>query len=601
MVPPPTNLLVEDAPNPLEYPWNPPSCSGIMSDNRFFDFALQMQRRLGQSHVRLADNGTHADTQSVNQYLVESNIATIDARFLVVAVGSNASPAVMRRKFAKYAKPISLVLPFVRGTIQGIDVGHSAHCSAGGYIAAAPFAKPSSTTTLWASWLDLAQLEALDTTESNYVRVLVQRKDYPFELENGETPESYYIYESKHGLISEEGVTRALTSQTEIFTWLQLRSVFAAPSDESPEQVVQSLRGTAAGAALKTVLKASKLVSPSGIRSTPLGSSNYGHTRSLFGKPAPDSADAQFDGLRIVASPDDLPRRGEQCVVVHPADKAKLGLGSHAVAGSCIPTDLAYSIRPGLVVRVVASTGVTPGTVQTDQIVRNGLGVEKQEHLTLNRCETSNAVLGNVILGGPNFVACRVQSADLSSVEQEVCLLEPLAMRFLGINQGDVVVIEGVPLEGERSVTRIRLRACELDTDVSSRRISLSGGGLESRFPDPSDALGVFPDLPRIFLDSAARTRLGLGSHKLTVVRIRPSRRFQLQAQMRELLLILVLAFIGLMSFFDDPAVVGILLIGIIAIAILVIHGRLRSQLGLRGIMYGVGIWLTGKKSTKSK
>lgn len=263
------------------------------------------------------------------------------------------------------------------------------------------------------------------------------------------------------------------------------------------------------------------------------------------------------------------------------------------MAKSFVPSQAAYSNRPGLVVRVLASGAVTPGTVQVDQIVRNGLGVERQEHLTLDSCTTSKAVLGNLVLGGSNFVACRVQAADLSSVEQEVCLLEPLAMRFLGINQGDVVVIEGVPLDGQLGVTRIRLRACELDADVSSRRTSLSGGGLESRFPDPSDALGVFPDLPRIFLDSAARTRLGLGLHKLTVVRIRPSRWFQLQAQMRELLLILVLAFIGLVSFIHDPAVVTLLLAGIVVVALLVVHARLRSQLGLRGTWAGIQIWLT--------
>lgn len=315
------NQIEEDAPNPLEYPWNPPQRSGMMDDGHFLNFEIQMHRRLGQSHVRLANNGTHADTRSVNQYLVESNIATVDSRFLVVAVGSNASPDVIRRKFAKYADRLSLVVPFMRGTIHGIDIGHSAHCSAGGYIAAAPFVDPSSTKDLWASWLDASQLEALDATEPNYVRVRVKRQDYPFDLENGETPEFYYIYESIHGLISEGGVTRPLLSQPEIFTWLRSRGDFAGLPEGGPENVAQTLKNTPAGVALKTALKSSNLVSLSGIKSAPSGKSDYGHTRSLSGAAGLNSANSRPTGLQIMASPDGLARQGEQCVVLHPADK----------------------------------------------------------------------------------------------------------------------------------------------------------------------------------------------------------------------------------------------------------------------------------------
>lgn len=581
------NSSAEDNSNtPLEYPWNPPEASGLMSGQDFFLFELAELRRLGQSHVKVPNERHLGETESINHYLLESNAVTIDARFLVVAVGSNASPSVMRKKFLNGTKSISLVLPFVRGTIHGIDVGHSAHASAGGYIAAAPYANPDQERELWASWLDADQLKVLDDTEPNYQRVLVQNSDYPFKLENGETPESYYIYESKRGLIAEAGVTQPLMSQTDLFDWLRGRTELSAIVDEDdPERIAQSFTDATVRSAFIKCLENRQLVQYSGIkgtRSSPLKDHRYGETPSIL-------VENTSSKLRIEASADNLSREGQQCVALNKEDLRISGVGTHAIARAFIPPNIRdgsvnidFSSRPGLVVRVIEGIDVAPGSIQADQVVRNALGVEKQEHLTLQICEAPSAVLGNALLGGANYVACRVQAADLSSVEQEVCLLEPLAMRFLGINQGDLIVIEGVPLDGEIAVTRIRLRACEIDADAGIRRVSLSGGGLEMRFPDPSDALGVSPDLPRIFLDAAARAQLGLGKHKLTVVRIRPSRSFQLKTQMRELLLILVLAFIGLISLFRDPLMVGILLVGLIAIAVLVVHSRLRSQLGLR-------------------
>jgi len=68
----------------------------------------------------------------------------LDGRQLVVAVGSNASPAVMRRKLSR--RGVSTVIPFVTAEADGIGAAHSAHVSKAGYVAAAPFPVPGRKT-----------------------------------------------------------------------------------------------------------------------------------------------------------------------------------------------------------------------------------------------------------------------------------------------------------------------------------------------------------------------------------------------------------------------------------------------------------------------
>lgn len=85
--------------------------------------------------------------------------------------------------------------------------------------------------------------------------------------------------------------------------------------------------------------------------------------------------------------------------------------------------------------------------------------------------------------------------------------------------------------------------------------------------------MGVYPDLPWVFLDSAARTSLGIHG-QLGTVRIRASRRYQWSAEIRELLFLLVIAFIGLASLIQSVVVLFLALVGIALITLfLVRHG----------------------------
>jgi hypothetical protein len=182
--------------DPLLYPWDPPEASGVM---------------VGDCFLPLEPGG-------LDGALEEANAAPLDSRSLVVSIGSNASADVMRRKFAAYHQPVSPVLPLVRGQLSNIAVGHSAHVSKAGYIAAAPYPRPGQCTTVWVSWLDELQLLALEETEPNYRRIQLDGGACPLALDHGDRPEDFSLFTSRWGVLTDgDGGTLPFVDQPALF------------------------------------------------------------------------------------------------------------------------------------------------------------------------------------------------------------------------------------------------------------------------------------------------------------------------------------------------------------------------------------------------
>ncbi|MDI3404495.1 hypothetical protein [Streptomyces cavernicola] len=93
----------------------------------------------------------------------------LERRHPVLAVGSNACPAQVAYKLRQ--RSLGSDVPMIPVPVRGIGVGCSAHVGRAGYVAAAPYPDPDRSRTLVLSWLDDAQLAAVDDTElPNYRR-----------------------------------------------------------------------------------------------------------------------------------------------------------------------------------------------------------------------------------------------------------------------------------------------------------------------------------------------------------------------------------------------------------------------------------------------
>ncbi len=132
----------------------------------------------GASTLRLA--GT---TRTVDGALRAAGVDGVRDRRLVVAVGSNACPAVVARKLT--GGHVDPTVPFLRATVTGMAVGHSAHVSVAGYVAATAFRRPGARTAVFASLLDRDQLACLDATEPNYTRRAVTADECILAIDGG--------------------------------------------------------------------------------------------------------------------------------------------------------------------------------------------------------------------------------------------------------------------------------------------------------------------------------------------------------------------------------------------------------------------------------
>lgn len=171
---------VATAPDPAEYPWPVEIQNGLLSGNTFEPWA---------------------------------SVPT-SGRTLVVAVGSNANPAILGRKLLDAG--VVPQVPFVGATVQNLGIGHSAHQNPRGYIPATPFHRAGSVRRLVATWLDVTELRAIDATERNYTRIRVSCTDYPLMLDTGDAPAYFDVYESRRGVLGRSGAFLDLMSQGEL-------------------------------------------------------------------------------------------------------------------------------------------------------------------------------------------------------------------------------------------------------------------------------------------------------------------------------------------------------------------------------------------------
>src|SRR5699024_2892927 len=149
---------------------------------------------------------------------------------------------------------------------------------------------------------------------------------------------------------------------------------------------------------------------------------------------------------------------------------------------------------------------------------------------------------------------------------------------LLGVSSGDYVVLEGAPDEAGH-VRTLAVKAFEAPEDVCTERARVSQGIWGARFPGVRETLGVWPDIPTIFADSATRARLGIASQQLGTVRARPARLQQFGTELREMMLLLAVALIGVVTIVPSVTVaivlIGTLVVGTFALTLAKLRRRL--------------------------
>lgn len=203
MAPPPANprtlaalgLDVVPAQQPLAYPGRPAPEPSLLTGPELLALAV---RPLPLGAWTLGHDGR---VRELDHVLAALGGPVTGRRHPVLAVGSNACPAQLAHKFA--ACGLDATVPMVPVRVRGIGVGCSGHIGRAGYVAAAPYADPDAERLLVVSWLDAAQLAAVDVTEGCYRRVLLPGERFAMTLPSGERLGGAYVYVSKYGVLTD--------------------------------------------------------------------------------------------------------------------------------------------------------------------------------------------------------------------------------------------------------------------------------------------------------------------------------------------------------------------------------------------------------------
>jgi hypothetical protein len=562
---------------PWDYPGQPLTEAIVLgipdaTPGEWVRLLARSERRLGQACVRMPEGDL-----PLNYVLLTHNAAAVDGRRPIAAFGSNADPAVLHSKFQDAA--VNSIVPMRVGKLANARLATSAHVSGPGYLPAAAEHAPGMSLRVVVAWLDGPQLEALDSTEPNYNRVILDPEQHPIVLDdNSEELPGAALYDTRWGVLPGDPTVSQLAQ------WRALLGSQPAVADlleVSENADVDAVKDLMRRLGKDPVLRAAvrDLLRPAARLGGLIGQTGgvppaYGSGPSRW----PRSEHVR-DGtaLEVRATRDDTKRHGEVVVTLHPTTAAAvIGSAGHATVSPVVVTTGGQDLR--VLVSVHRDRDSPETQMRTDQVARNALGLELTETATLEPARVPRNRLADAVFGRPTYVTCRVQPADLTTVERQVCLTDPLTLSLLGIGSGDEVVVDGFPADGDTAVSTRRLRAHEAPDTVLDRRGTLSGGTFESRFPSSRDALGVYPDLPWIFLDSGTRTALHVRG-KLGTVRIRASRRYQLLRELRESLLLALLALVGLAQVIKEPAVLIGLTLAVLGLSAAAVVMRLRNRL----------------------
>lgn len=264
--------LFQDDPmsQPLTYPGRIPSMSGVLVDDVYIALHAVEGERPDVWHTTV-----EGQRETLDELLSRLECPPMEARKPVVAVGSNASPSQMRRKFLNHS--IRAVIPMTLADVRGIVAGVSAHVNKRGYVPAAPIEVAGANSKLFVLWLDDKELATLDLTEPNYVRRVMPEERHPVVLESGVRLPWCFIYVGKHGCLTDgDGRPRRLTDQrTLIRSLLHDSPRLRALCGDTPDEFVMRTRGEVTREAVYGVFASGDFSARQlGLSALPLGASS---------------------------------------------------------------------------------------------------------------------------------------------------------------------------------------------------------------------------------------------------------------------------------------------------------------------------------------
>lgn len=593
--------------DPMSYPGAWPNASVVITATSLWELrdrdgaSLRWQDtppvRVGACRVRKPDESGNPAEPQLNRVAETARSVPVDSRVPVISVGSNAAPAQLRAKFSD--QPERLFVLSIRARVSGVAVGYTPFAASFGYIPATPFAAADEVSTLAVQFIDPHQLKTIDATEApHYRRVWLSADDgIGILLETGERLAGAYAYVANSGLLTDPAgepyrvrlpgsgnATGSGLTQTELHTALKADAAIVAHLD-SPEQISSDVDAlTAAIEASERVRLGDPLRAlPDQIGNAPMV---YGdmvaHDRSHTGLDVPAGQHVAWVGR----SPDGLNRGGKSVIRISRTQHERLGSPDQVVIRSAALVSAHGEAAPAAIAAVHPWSAAEPpepadGIAQVDHVLRMACGLERGDAMLMQPVSVDRVHWVDEILGAPTYLTMRVTLADPASTERDIVLMNRLAIDVLGVSGGDYVVLEGMPDETGTAYSVV-VKVFEVPGEVEENRRRITGGVWGARFPAAEATLGVEPDLPLAFVDGELRARLGIHGQTLATVRARPGRLHQFFVELREMMLVLAVAFVGIVVSVPSLWIQIVLLVALFGLTFALVIGRMRRRFSHR-------------------
>lgn len=195
----------------LTYPYPREDGSYLFIDGGVYPYVQVTDNLLGDSTVALPGGAV----VKVTDLLTDMNLSDHAKATLVpvVGYGSNPAPSQLSRKFAKEILEESVVIPVMKGWIEGYDVVWTPFFTGYGALPSTLYPAPGVRADIWVNWLTEADVKRMDATEhlsSNwYVRADLSDAPYGFD---GPLPKPMQLYVSCFGALEVDGKIQALAS-----------------------------------------------------------------------------------------------------------------------------------------------------------------------------------------------------------------------------------------------------------------------------------------------------------------------------------------------------------------------------------------------------
>lgn len=204
------------------YPWARPAGSYVLAA----DGAVQLLGELDEPE---------------RERIIERFSARSAGRAPLLAIGSNAAPEALQRKFAHFEDPADRTALVVTGRLQDFDVGFAAHPTLYGACPATIFPSPGTAVATALLWLTPAQFTQLTWTELSYQ---LGRLHTPFVVDDAdERFDEVFVFVSRWGALRLDGAPPALAAVP-----ADGRTALALSQEQALDRAAALILGDGAGA-----------------------------------------------------------------------------------------------------------------------------------------------------------------------------------------------------------------------------------------------------------------------------------------------------------------------------------------------------------------